>query len=338
MQVTFGLLTVTDPYVAAIPDTMTDGLEQSAVVFVDGIGRTVQWSANKNLPIENGQVFKGTLSGATGPVANYLQEGTTGLDLDPLALPKLVTGDSSWGTGSASAAFTITPNPAVAGQAVTFDGSASTVTGDLDCLNPSKTMDWDLDGNGEIDVRGTVVTETYGDPGGIPVTLRVTSGCGPVDVTTHLLVIEPSVATTDVDLPDVDFLYWTLAHGLVWTSIDSTEATAGLQALAAHIDPYEDYLSLPRLRLSAPVTAGNIQNGEHRAQTTYYGTGSIEMVNFEYAGAFAADSESIDEDSAFVTRASTTGVTVTCVGVLDDIASLRSEAASIAASVTILTL
>jgi hypothetical protein len=337
VNITFGFLTGTDPYIATIPDSMSDGVEQRGVVVLNEVERTVQWSSNKNIPSDNGQVPKGTVHGQSGPVPVFGQAGNAPLDVDPLALPLLATSKKT-GAGSATAAFVMSPNPAVVGQTVAFNGSTSSVSGGGSCLNPTMTLDWDLTGDGQIDAQGSTVTQVCGEAGAALVTLRVTSSCGPVDVKTQVLLVQPNPNAVDVDLPAVDFLYWTLPGGLIWSSADVSEATNALQTLASNIGPYEDFWSLPRVRLSGPLLPGNLQDAGARDLTVYYGVASPTSVTFAYAGSFAADNELIDDDSAFVTRGTALGITVTCAGSINDLASLRSQAASIASSMALLTL
>lgn len=71
-----------------------------------------------------------------------------------------------------SARFSIAPNPALAGRAVTFDGSAS-----ADAGHTISRYEWDLDGDGsfESDTGGTATaSRTYSSPQTIQVGLRVT--------------------------------------------------------------------------------------------------------------------------------------------------------------------
>ena len=71
-----------------------------------------------------------------------------------------------------TASFTVSPNPAAAGQVVTFDGSGSS---DPDGTIASLDHDWDLDGDGEYDdASGTVVQRSYASGGARVIGLRVT--------------------------------------------------------------------------------------------------------------------------------------------------------------------
>ncbi|MBA2275820.1 MAG: immune inhibitor A [Chloroflexi bacterium] len=86
------------------------------------------------------------------------------------------------------------PNPADAGDPVTFDGSGST-----DDRQPAEDLvyDWDFTNDGTFDATGQVVTHTYPNPGQYIARLRVTDGGGLTDVTTIQVVV---VATTAPDL------------------------------------------------------------------------------------------------------------------------------------------
>ena len=81
-----------------------------------------------------------------------------------------------------SAAISASPNPALVGQTVTFDGSNSTGDG----LGSTITKyEWDLDGDGtfELDTGTTPsATSSYTASGTIPVSLRVTDDDGDTDV------------------------------------------------------------------------------------------------------------------------------------------------------------
>jgi YD repeat-containing protein len=88
-----------------------------------------------------------------------------------------------------TASFTVSPNPAVAGDVVSFNGSASS--------DPDGTVveyRWDLDGNGTFETNtGTnaSVTRSYADGGTVTVRLRVTDDDGGTAETTHDLTVDP---------------------------------------------------------------------------------------------------------------------------------------------------
>jgi PKD repeat protein len=90
------------------------------------------------------------------------------------------------------ASFTASPNPAQAGQLVSFDGSASS--------DPDGTVakyEWDLDGNGsfEADTSSTpTASTTLTSPGSYEIKLRVTDNAGNSSQTTRTVTVEQSDA------------------------------------------------------------------------------------------------------------------------------------------------
>jgi YD repeat-containing protein len=87
-----------------------------------------------------------------------------------------------------TASFTVSPNPAVTGQTVSFDGSGSS-----DPEGPIARYEWDLDGNGtyETDTGATPTTSrTYSTAGAVTVGLRVTDGGGTTATTTRTLNVQ----------------------------------------------------------------------------------------------------------------------------------------------------
>jgi PKD repeat protein len=86
-----------------------------------------------------------------------------------------------------TASFTATPNPANTGQAVAFNGSASS--------DPDGTIakyEWDLDGNGSYETNtGTTAAtaKTYAAKGTIVVGLRITDNSGGTATTTRSVVV-----------------------------------------------------------------------------------------------------------------------------------------------------
>ena len=86
------------------------------------------------------------------------------------------------------------PNPGVAGQTITLDGSGSYH------LDPAKTIvkwEWDLDNNGTYDISGPVVTTSFPTMNNYPVGLRVTDSAGTTATTTvTVLDHHPPVAPT----------------------------------------------------------------------------------------------------------------------------------------------
>lgn len=94
------------------------------------------------------------------------------------------------------------PNPAVAGQSIMLDGSASF------SQDPSKSIvmwEWDLNDDGVFDATGPVVTTSYPAVGDYPVTLRVTDDAGDTDdtVVTVRITTPPIAPTADADGPYV---------------------------------------------------------------------------------------------------------------------------------------
>jgi PKD repeat protein len=92
-----------------------------------------------------------------------------------------------------TAAFTIAPSPAVAGDQVTFDGSSSSDDGKI------ANYEWDLDGDGtfETSTMGVpTVKKAFDTPGTFTVRLRVTDDHGVQDAVTHTLTVDPKPTTT----------------------------------------------------------------------------------------------------------------------------------------------
>lgn len=94
------------------------------------------------------------------------------------------------------------PNPAVAGQTITLDGSESY---HQDASKHIVYWEWDLDGNGTFDTVGPIVTTSFGSLGNFPVSLRVTDDSGDpktaVTVFTVMVNIPPLGPTADADGP-----------------------------------------------------------------------------------------------------------------------------------------
>jgi hypothetical protein len=62
--------------------------------------------------------------------------------------------------------FTMSPNPALTGQTVTFDASSTDYNSGENCYGSSPTYTWDLDGDGQFDdASGEVVRRSYANPG-----------------------------------------------------------------------------------------------------------------------------------------------------------------------------
>jgi PKD repeat protein len=111
----------------------------------------------------------------------------TTLDRDLIRIPVEFTDPNP--NQPPTASFTASPNPAVAGDVVSFNGSASS--------DPDGTITeyrWDLDGNGTFETNtGTTasVTRSYADAGTVTVHLRVTDNDGGTAETTHNLTVDP---------------------------------------------------------------------------------------------------------------------------------------------------
>ena len=92
-----------------------------------------------------------------------------------------------------AAQLNVSPNPAVAGQPVTFDGSASSGTNN----GVIATYEWDLDGDGmfEVNTGSTPTTSrTYLAAQTLTVTLRVTDGQGASGTRALPIQIDPAPA------------------------------------------------------------------------------------------------------------------------------------------------
>ena len=131
----------------------------------------------------------------TGPQAqttwSYLTPGTRTVGLrvtDADALSSETTRQVQV-TSRPTAAFTVSPSPAQAGQTVSFDGSQS-----ADPDGSIARYEWDLDGDGsyETDSGATsTVSRTYPAPGTVSVALRVTDNLGVVSTaTTKVLQVD----------------------------------------------------------------------------------------------------------------------------------------------------
>jgi PKD domain len=104
------------------------------------------------------------------------------------AVASLAAPDASFAQLTAS--FTASPNPAMVGETVTFDGSASMAGGE----DSITSFEWDLDGDQEFETHtGTTptVSHVYDDPGTVPVSLRVSDGVDSSEATLNLEVQAP---------------------------------------------------------------------------------------------------------------------------------------------------
>jgi YD repeat-containing protein len=87
-----------------------------------------------------------------------------------------------------SASFTISPNPALTGETVSFDGSASTP--DSTEGGSITSYQWDLDGDGGFDdATGQTASTTYSNAGTVTVGLQVTDSENDIDEQTRSLKI-----------------------------------------------------------------------------------------------------------------------------------------------------
>jgi YD repeat-containing protein len=92
------------------------------------------------------------------------------------------------GNDAPTASFTISPNPAIIGQTVTFNGSASS---DLD--GTVVKYEWDLDGNGTFETNtGTTATTSrvYANAATVNIGLRVTDDDGATGTTTRAFSVK----------------------------------------------------------------------------------------------------------------------------------------------------
>jgi subtilisin len=162
----------------------------SASTDQDGTITNYKWDLDGNGSFE-------TSSGAS-PTAtrSYSAAGTVAVKL------RVTDNDGAWNDATRNltvtspsnqpptASFTVSPNPALTNQTVTFNGSASS--------DPDGTIAnyrWDLDGNGSFETdTGTTATtsRTYASPGTVTVKLRVTDNQGAThDATKSLAITSP---------------------------------------------------------------------------------------------------------------------------------------------------
>ena len=83
--------------------------------------------------------------------------------------------------------FTISPNPSVIGETVTFNANSSS-----DSDGSISTYEWDLDGNGSYDVSGptAIATSSYATEGERTIKLRVTDNNGAQNEITRPLTVQ----------------------------------------------------------------------------------------------------------------------------------------------------
>jgi PKD repeat protein len=110
------------------------------------------------------------------------------LDRDLLRIPvEFTVGAGPPANQPPTASFTILPNPALPGQAVTFDGSASS-----DPDGRITSYRWDLDGDGTFETDGAAsatITSSYPEASAPTVGLQVTDDKGAVAYSSRLLMV-----------------------------------------------------------------------------------------------------------------------------------------------------
>ncbi len=92
--------------------------------------------------------------------------------------------------GQPVAVASVVPNPAVAGQTITLDGSASFHQ------DPTRNIDsweWDLNNDGTYDVSGPIVTASWPALGNYPVKLRVTDDGTPEKSATTVVTVRVTI-------------------------------------------------------------------------------------------------------------------------------------------------
>jgi glucose/arabinose dehydrogenase len=146
-----------------------DGFAQAALYFMSRGGSSLFGAGD----LDEVAVYNRALS--LGDVQDHYQRGTNGGGAPP---PNQLP----------TASFSVSPNPASTGEAVTFNGSAST--------DPDGTIakyEWDLDGNGSFEVDGGTNPQTsrsYSTVGDVVVKLRVTDNQGGLGETTRTLTVQ----------------------------------------------------------------------------------------------------------------------------------------------------
>jgi hypothetical protein len=92
-------------------------------------------------------------------------------------------------------AFTISPNPALAGRTVTFDASTSSDSSGI------AHYEWDLDGDGSFETDGgggATTSRTYAAPASVPIGLRVTDGSGKTATASQTLKVNAAPGAQDL--------------------------------------------------------------------------------------------------------------------------------------------
>ncbi|SOB76055.1 PKD domain-containing protein [Marinobacter sp. LV10R510-11A] len=132
-------------------------------------------------------------SGGAAWDLNFLRSGGTNAESFTRALLDIKVEEilSQRPTGDLVAVVQATPNPAVAGETITLDGTGSFHQKDDSLI---VRWEWDLDDDGIYDAEGPVLTTSFPELGEYPVTLRVTD-----DSQTPL--VETARVIVDVDTP-----------------------------------------------------------------------------------------------------------------------------------------
>ena len=141
-----------------------------------GSGRTVDDYVD--LALENG--------GAAWDLA-FLRSGGTNAESFTKALLDIKVEEilSQRPTGDLVAVAQATPNPAVAGEQISLDGTGSFHQKDERSII---RWEWDLDDDGTYDAQGPIITTSFPELGDYPVTLRVTDdGSTPLVQTAQVL-------------------------------------------------------------------------------------------------------------------------------------------------------
>jgi hypothetical protein len=124
----------------------------------------------------------------------------------PLATPwsVLILSKSLFEAGSPVAVAGAIPNPAVAGQTITLDGSASF---HQDAAKTIVMWEWDFENDGAFDATGPVATISFPAVGDYPVVLRVTDDGDPTKaddtIITVRVTVPPLAPTADANGPYV---------------------------------------------------------------------------------------------------------------------------------------
>ena len=120
-----------------------------------------------------------TLTGSTGGTGGATTTPTPALSLEP------------------KSAFTISPNPVIAGQAATFDSTAST------CVAPC-SYQWTNSDDGQVYSTASSFATTFSSAGDYPVTLTVTDVLGLTDSSTQTLqVVAPPSPPANTAKPTI---------------------------------------------------------------------------------------------------------------------------------------